>query len=140
MDVSEKMESVGNTTEKSTDIPSSDELGIELEHSMTSDKDEMEESKESKEGSGGEDTDDKRSSKHWSELLQSPRGTECFSPSLDLSKPDCLHGIGTYLVTSHRTPLQKSMVFSLLIRLVVRLSLRNETSLFQIQIYWRSRA
>ena len=97
MDVSETMESVGNTTEESTGIPSNDELEIKEEPSMSSDEDEKEESKE---GSGGEVADDNRSSKQWSELLQSPRGTECFSPSLDLSKPDSLHGIGTYLITS----------------------------------------
>jgi hypothetical protein len=34
----------------------------------------------------------------WSQMLQSPRGVESFSPSLEVSKPENLHGIGEFLV------------------------------------------
>jgi len=97
MDLLETMESVDNTTQGSTDLPNNDKLKVKEEPSMTSNEDEKEESKE---GSDGHAVDDNRSRKQWSELLQSPRGTECFSPSLDLSKPDSLHGIGMRLASS----------------------------------------
>ncbi|CAJ1961069.1 unnamed protein product [Cylindrotheca closterium] len=98
MALSETMEPVGNSTEMSTDLPNNDKLEVKEETSMTSNEEEKEE--ESKEGSDGKIVDDNRSRKKWSELLQSPRGTECFSPSLDLSKPDSLHGIGMRLASS----------------------------------------
>jgi hypothetical protein len=34
----------------------------------------------------------------WSQILQSPRGVESFSPSLEVSKPENLHGLGELLV------------------------------------------
>ena len=126
------MESVERTTDGSEDPSDNSKLGMEEETLTNSNQNEQEALNQE---ADGQVVNGSRSYKRWSELLQSPRGTECFSPSLDPSKPDSLHGIGKLLHQRHST-LFLSDVVMLIIFFIV--SNRDETRLIQIQIYWRS--
>ena len=91
--LSETMEFDESTSEGSGDLPDNVKSMMKEETSMASNESGTDALKQ--ESSDGQLVNANQSHKRWSELLQSPRGTECFSPSLDLSKPDSLHGIGT---------------------------------------------
>ena len=109
------MESEERTSEGLGEVPDNGKPILTEETSMASNKNGTEALKQ--ESSDGQVVNANESHTRWSELLQSPRGTECFSPSLDLSKSDSLHGIGKCNNSlCHRSPLHVLLFEVVLIR------------------------
>lgn len=134
------MESDERTSKGSEDVLDNDKSMITEETSMASNENGTETLKQ--ESSDGQVVNANESHKRWSTLLQSPRGTECFSPSLDLSRPDSLHGIGTSINSLYRrNPIHVLAIQSRANEIILAFIFpacrnRDETCLFQIQIYW----